>query len=178
MATLLLMMLAAAPALHEQAFRLERPAEAVAVISASCERCDWGARGREAAVLALSVDGAPQQHVVLTRGGQGEYRVLLGALAAKASTGSPWRSTRAGPPAATGAVRVESVSVEAVPKDEPGHEALAHAPIVHTRKGSLERFSDAPLVAWVETFRPRTAAASCATRSCSATRTAARRSTG
>ena len=36
--------------------------------------------------------------------------------------------------------------------DDPGHEALAHAPIVHTRKGSLERFSDAPLVAWVETF--------------------------
>ena len=34
----------------------------------------------------------------------------------------------------------------------PGHEALAHAPIVHARKGSLERFSDAPLVAWVETL--------------------------
>ena len=62
------------------------------------------------------------------------------------------RSTRAGPRAGPGAVRVENVSVEAVAADDPGHEALAHAPIVHTRKGSLDRFSDAPLVAWVETF--------------------------
>jgi hypothetical protein len=71
MATLLLMMLAAAPALHEPAFRLERPAEVVAVVRAKCPGCDWGTPGREAAVLALSVDGALLQHLVLTRGESG-----------------------------------------------------------------------------------------------------------
>lgn len=146
----LLLVSAASPPLYEQTFELERTAEAVAVIGASCERCDWGAAGREAAVLALRVDGELQQHVVLARGAKGEYRVLLGALAKGehrvALALEPQWSARG-----TGAVRVDSVAVEAVAPGEPGHEALAHAPIVHTRKGSLGRFSDLPLLAWVET---------------------------
>jgi hypothetical protein len=152
MSTLLLSLLLAPPLpLLEQTFRLERAAEAVAVIHASCERCDWGAKGREAAVLALSVDGRHSQHLVLTRGASGDYRVLLGALAEGehrlALALDARRSARG-----AGAVRVESVNVEAVAAGEPGHETLAHAPIVHTRKRSLDGFSDVPLVAWVETF--------------------------
>jgi hypothetical protein len=102
-------------------------------------------------VLALSLDGAHSQHLVLARGASGEYRVLLGALGEgehhlALALDARWsaRGTRA--------VRVEDVSVAAVASGDPGHEALAHAPIVHTRKGSLARFSDAPLVAWVEAF--------------------------
>ncbi len=150
--TLLLLLLSAPPVpLHEQAFRLERPTEAVAVIGVSCERCDWAVRGREAAVLALSLDGAHSQHLILARGTRAEYRVLLGALPAGehrlALTLDPHWSARG-----TGVVRVEGVKVDAVAADDPGYEALAHAPILHTRKGSLQRFSDAPLVAWVESF--------------------------
>lgn len=150
--TLLLLLLSAPLApLHEQAFRLERPAEAVAVIDASCDRCDWAVRGREAAVLSLSLDGAHSQHLVLARGARAEYRVLLGALGPgehrlALTLDSRWSA------AGAGAVRVESVRVESVTADAPGYEALAHAPIVHVRKGSLDRFSDAPLVAWVEAF--------------------------
>jgi hypothetical protein len=146
------LLLSAPPApLHEQAFRLERASEAVAVIRAYCELCDWGSRGREAAVVALSLDGALQQHVVLTRGTRADYRVLLGALREgdhrlALALDTRWSARR------TGAVRIEDVSVAAVAADDPAHEALAHAPIVHTRKGSLDCFSDAPLVAWVETF--------------------------
>jgi len=146
---LLLVLLAATQSLRTYPFRIERPAEAVAVIGASCDRCDWGASGREAAVLALFLDGALSQHVVLTRGARGEYRVLLGALApgehALALTLDARRSARG-----VGAVRVDSVAVETLGRDDPGYAALAHAPIVHTRAGSLERFSDVPLVAWVE----------------------------
>jgi len=152
MTTLLLsLLLASPPPLFEKAFRLERAAEAVAVINASCERCDWGAKGREAAVLTLAVDGRHSQHLVLTRGASGDYRVLLGALAEgehrlelTLDTRLSARGARAG--------RVESAEVETLAGGDPGHVALAHAPIVHTRKGSLERFSDVPLVAWVETF--------------------------
>ena len=148
---LLLLLAASAVPLHEQAFRLDRPAEAVAVIDASCERCDWAVRGREAAVLSLSLDGAASQHLVLLRGARAEYRVLLGALGEGAhrvalTLDARWSAR------GIGGVRVESLSVESVAADDPGHEALAHAPIVHTRKGSLQRFSDAPLVAWVESF--------------------------
>jgi hypothetical protein len=132
-------------------FRLEHGAEAVAVVSAGCERCDWGEPGREAAVLELSLDGALQQHLVLTHGARGDYRVLLGALPAGehrlALALDARRSARG-----LGAVRVEGVAVEAVAEGEADHERLAHAPIVHTRKGTLDRFSDVPLVAWVETL--------------------------
>jgi len=149
---LILLLLSTAPAtLHEHAFRLEREAEAVAVVSAACEGCDWGAKGREAAVLALSVDGAYSQHVVLSRGASADYRVLLGPLGAGEHRLSLVLDRRRSAPG-IGAVRIESVSVESVPAGDSDHEALAHAPIIHTRKRSLDRFSDLPLVAWVEAF--------------------------
>ena len=143
------LLLAAPPALHEQAFRLEGAAEAVAAIRASCERCDWGAPGREAAVLALSVDGAPSQHLVLFRGSSGDYRVLLGALPAGEHRLSLALDERRSAPG-IGPVHVEDVAVEAVAAGDPRHEALAHAPILHARRGSVERFTDLTLLAWVE----------------------------
>jgi hypothetical protein len=149
MATLLLMMLAAAPALHVHPFRLERAAEVVAVVRATCPGCDWGTPGREAAVLALSVDGALHQHLVLTRGERGEYRVLLGALAAGEHTLALALDRKRSARGARQA-RVESVAIEAAAEGEPAYEALAHAPILHTRKHTRSRFSDVPLVAWVE----------------------------
>ena len=42
--------------------------EAIAVVRASCERCDWAVEGREAAALRLSFDGKYSQHVLLDRG--------------------------------------------------------------------------------------------------------------
>jgi hypothetical protein len=142
---------AAAPPLGEHAFRVERAAEGVAVIRATCERCDWGVRGREAAVLALSLDGELSQHLVLSRA-SGEHRVLLGTLGAgehRLALALDARRSAHG----IGAVRIDGIAVEQLASGLPGHEALAHAPVVHTRRGSLDRFSDAPLVAWVETRR-------------------------
>ncbi len=147
---LFLLLLAAPPALSEQAFRLEGAAEAVAAIRASCERCDWGTPGREAAVLALSVDGTYSQHLVLFRGPSAEYRVLLGALPAgehRLSLALDERRSARG----IGPVRVESVAIEAVAAGDPRHEALARAPILRARRRSIEGFTDVPLVAWVET---------------------------
>ena len=69
-------------------------------------------------------------------------------------------------------------SVRTFARDAPEFEALAHAPIFQARPGSVERFSDVPLVAWYETAATAGTAGVCATRSCSATRTAARRPTG
>ena len=146
----LALLLSAPLPLREHAFRLDREAEAVATVTASCERCDWGARGREAAVLALDVDGVPSQHLVLFRGATAEYRVLLGPLGV-----GPHRLTIAHDAKRSareaGVVRVEGVTIETVGEGEAGYDAIAHAPILHTRPGSLGRFSDVPLLAWVET---------------------------
>jgi hypothetical protein len=147
---LALLLPAAPPPLHEHAFRVGRPAEAVATVIASCGTCDWGAAGREAAVLALALDGVPSQHLVLFRGEEAAYRVLLGPLGEGEHRLTITRDTKRSARGA-GTVRVEGVTIEAVAKGEPGHEAIAHAPFLHTRPGSLDRFSDVPLLAWVET---------------------------
>ena len=152
MSTLLgLLMLAAPSALYDHAFRLERPAEVVAVVRASCTGCDWGVPGREAAVLALSLDGVVQQHVVLTQGASGEYRLLLGPLSAGEHRLALALDRRRSARGAFDA-RVDGVAVEAVAEGDAEYEALAHAPILHTRKHTLARFSDVPLVAWVESY--------------------------
>ena len=40
------LLLSAPPPLHEHAFRLDREAEAVAAVTASCGRGDWGEKAR------------------------------------------------------------------------------------------------------------------------------------
>jgi hypothetical protein len=119
-------------------------------VTAGCEGCDWGFRGREAAVLSLAVDGRYSQHLVLFRGESAEYRLLLGPLAPGEHRLSLSLDARRSP-RAIGPVRVAGVAVSAVGDDRPEHEALAHAPILHARRGSVERFTDVPLLAWVET---------------------------
>ena len=141
--------LATAASLHEEGFRLERGAEVVATVTASCERCDWGQAGREAVVVALVVDGVHSQHLILFRGVTADYRVLLGPFGAGAHRLTLARDPEQSSPGAGGA-QIERVLVEAVAPGDPGHEELAHAPFLHTRPGSLERFSDVPLLAWVE----------------------------
>jgi hypothetical protein len=151
-AALLLMALAAAkPVLREEPFRLERAAETVALLTAGCEGCAWGTKGREAAVLALSIDGRYSQHLILTRGERpAEYRVLLGALGA-----GPHRLTLAVDPAASapgaGAVHVDRVELLSASPAEAM--ALSHAPVLHARPNTLGRFSDVPLLVWYEAER-------------------------
>jgi hypothetical protein len=69
-------------AVFERAFRFAARGEAVLTLEAGCAACDWGTRGREAAVLVVAVDGEYSQHVVLFRGERAAYRLLLGPLAA------------------------------------------------------------------------------------------------
>ena len=52
----------------EQEFGSSSGGEATAVIHASCTRCAWGERGREAAAVRISIDGAYSQHLLLARG--------------------------------------------------------------------------------------------------------------
>jgi len=140
---------AAASPLVDRPFRLEGAAEGILALEAGCEACDWGARGREAAVLRVEVDGAYSQHVVLFRGAAGTYRLLLGPLAAGEHrlrvTVDRRRSARG-----AGAATVTAADVEAVPADDPRHDVVAGAPVLHARPGSLERFSDVPLLLYAE----------------------------
>src|SRR5688572_19728855 len=57
------------PVLHASTFPMAEGGDVAAVLTATCEGCDWGVAGREAALLSLSVDGHYAQDVPLIRGG-------------------------------------------------------------------------------------------------------------
>jgi hypothetical protein len=145
-----LLLLLAAPALREEPFRLAAPAEAVAVVRASCKACAWGVRGREAAVLVLELDGRYSQHLALLRGpAAADYAVDLGPLDAGSHALRLSLEPKASAPEA-GPVRVESVSVRAIRPGDDASAGTAHAPFLFARPGTLEAFSDLPLVTWYE----------------------------
>jgi hypothetical protein len=137
--------------LREEAFTLEAPSEVVASVTAGCRGCSWGAQGREGAVLVLELDGRYSQHLVLTRGElPAEYRVFLGPLAAGPHRLRVQADRRASSRGA-GEVAVPAVVIRHHAVGDPDYEALARAPFVHARPGTLKRFSDLPLLSWCET---------------------------
>jgi len=72
---------AAAQPLAEQSFNATTAGEAIAVVHASCARCDWGVTGREAAAVRILLDGEYSQHLLLARGAaDSEYPITLGAV--------------------------------------------------------------------------------------------------
>src|SRR5258708_27637342 len=92
-----------APVPMDQAFKVPTAGEAVAVIHASCERCDWGIEGREAAIVRILVDGKYSQHLALARGpDDADYHVSLGQVSPgdhrlRIEADAAWSSTQAGP---------------------------------------------------------------------------------
>jgi hypothetical protein len=136
--------------LLEQPFVLDAPAELVVELEASCPGCSWERKGREGAWLALEVDGRYSQHVALTRGARpAEYRVALGGLPAGAHRLRISLDRRRTPRAVAGAA-VTRVTLRPVFASSPEHHALAHAPILHARPGTVEGASDLPLLTWYE----------------------------
>jgi hypothetical protein len=155
---LLMALLAQAPAaaggdgapLAYRVFEAKEAGEAIAVISASCERCDWGIEGREAAALRISFDGKYSQHLLLTRGsGTWEYRVTLGPV----TPGTHRFFVHLDQPLSardTGKVTVGSVGSHVIPAGSDEHLAQAMAPFVYARPDTVGRFTDVPVFMWYE----------------------------
>lgn len=158
MTALLIALLAvASPALRpvqedpaEHRFTIATAGEAVATITAGCERCDWGVEGREAVALRVLVNGEYSQHLLLFRGETpAPYRIMLGAMAAGEHRLTLERDTALSAKGA-GALRLQNVDVSAVAESTPEYAWLSQAPILHPRPGTVERFSDVPILMWVE----------------------------
>ena len=131
-------------------FEVKEAGEAIATVRASCERCDWGVEGREAAALRVSFDGAYSQHVLLARSsGSWEYQLTLGAV-----TPGVHRlfihldqslSARD-----TGKVTVASVTTRVIPAGSDEHLAQSMAPFIYARPDTVGRFTDVPVLMWYE----------------------------
>jgi hypothetical protein len=147
--------LASCPSLAQadrHAFTAPAAGEAVATVRAEVPGCGWERTGAEAAVLRVEVDGRYSQHLPLVRGGEAaDYRIALGRVGAGRHTLSLERDARASAPPC--APRISRLSVEVVSEGHPDHEALSLAPVIHVRPGTVERFTDLPILAYVETFR-------------------------
>jgi hypothetical protein len=141
----------APPTPTERPFALAAPAEVVATVRARCRACDWAVRGREAAALELRVDGCYSQHLLLTRGpALADYRVGLGRLARGAHRLRVAVDARRSARGARDA-EIASLEIESFDPATPEGRQLAHAPILMARPDSVGRFTDVPLIVWVET---------------------------
>jgi hypothetical protein len=147
----LLLSVSSSGTLREEALDLQHPAEVIAILNAGCIGCSWGAPNREAAVLVLELDGRYSQHLVLVRGEKpAEYSVFLGHLAAGSHHLRVKRDARSSSKSA-GAAVVESVTFRTVTPSDANHAAIAHAPFIYARPGTLAGKSDMPLLTWYET---------------------------
>lgn len=136
--------------LYEHRFALAAAGEAVATITAACARCDWGMTGREAVALRVLVDGVYSQHLLLVRGAAAvPYRIMLGSLPAGEHRLTLERDAAVSAPRA-GAARIARVAVAAFAEGTPEHAWLSQAPMLYARPGTVERFSDVPIMMWVE----------------------------
>jgi hypothetical protein len=142
--------LAEAQTLHVETFDLTAPAEVHAVVTARCAGCDWGRRGREAAVITVTLDGRESQDLVLVRGAEtAEYAIALGPAAPGKHRVSLTLDRDATAPVARDVV-VQGVRVVVIPEGDPRYLAAAYAPMLYPRPDALDRFSDLPLLMWYE----------------------------
>jgi hypothetical protein len=131
-------------------FTVSAPSEVVATITAGCGRCDWAAERREALLLELRVDGVYSQHVALVRGSSpSAYPVMLGRLAPGTHLVALRVDTARSAPDA-GPLDVTDVSFKTYSSDTPEFDWLQYAPRLRARPGTVEKFSDFPLVMYAE----------------------------
>ena len=136
-----------------QAFDVEQDGETTAVIAAGCTKCDWGAPGREAAVLRIEVDGKYSQHLVLTRGeALAKYALRLGRLSKgrhRLVIDRDRRLSSIGAGRAT--IEVVEVSVDRLgPMPSTVTMTAGCEPILYARPNTVGKFTDVPLVMWSE----------------------------
>jgi hypothetical protein len=152
-ATIVIVLAAAATGaqtLRVETFALTAPAEVQAIVTARCAGCDWERRGREAAVLRVTVDGRESQDLMLVRGAErADYAIALGPAAKGRHRVSISLDRDATAPVARD-VTVEGVRLVVIPQDDPRYLAAAFAPMIYPRPDALQRFSDLPLLTWYE----------------------------
>ncbi len=131
-------------------FVLSRGNESQLRVLAGCAGCNWGADGREAAVLRVSIDGVYSQHVVLARGETPvEYRVALGSLAAGPHELTIERDAALSARDA-GPATIDVQFGDVTPRPTGEYLADALSPILYARANTIGRFTDLPLVMWYE----------------------------
>jgi hypothetical protein len=140
----------AGPLPVDQAFKASAAGEGVAVIYASCDPCNWGEEGREAAAVRVLVDGKYSQHLLLARGAEdADYHITLGRVEAgehriRIEADGTNSAKQAGAPSVS---RVDIVVITPAGDD---FVAQSMAPWLYARPNTVGRFTDLPVFMWYE----------------------------
>jgi hypothetical protein len=130
-------------------FTTSQRGEVVATIEMSSPDADWAKRGREAAVAAVSLNGKPNQHVILYAGPKRYgYRVSLGLLGPGEHEITIERDAKHS--AAGAGLEAHEVKIEEIGTGSPQFEVYASAPVLYARLNTVGRFSDIPLLLYCE----------------------------
>ena len=130
--------------------QVDRPGEVAVVVRGRCASCSWGAAGREAAVLRVSIDGRYSQHLVLAQGDRAaEYPIALGALPAGRHALAFTRDDALSAPNAGPATVSIDHTLTYFP-ESTDYTALARAPILYARPNTVGKFTDLPILMWYE----------------------------
>lgn len=135
----LVLALLTAASVGAQIFSVGRQSEIVADLDLRAPGMDWGAEGREAALVTILVDGKPQQNVMIYGGADRHtYPAFLGSLAP-----GDHRVTIQGS-------HFEQLGARF---HEDSSDVLAQAPILYARPNTIGKFTDIPLITYCERLR-------------------------
>jgi hypothetical protein len=134
--------------LYRTTVSLSREGEAHLRLRAAAPGCDWGVKGRESAVVSLTVDGERNQEIVLFRGATTQdYDALLGPLSAgKHDIAVTFRPDLS--PSGVSEPRIEKMTVLPKGKDERERLAWKHSPLLYGRADNAS--TDVPLVLYYD----------------------------
>lgn len=142
-----------AQTLAEKSFDVTEESEASLDLTASVPGASWREKGREAAAVIIYLDDRYHQDLFLYNGPQRTlYQVSLGRLLPgthKVRVELNRSQTAAGIQNAV----VHLAEIKTIGKSHPEFASLAHAPILYARPDTIGRFSDIPLLMYVETVR-------------------------
>jgi hypothetical protein len=140
----------AGPLPVDQAFKASAAGEAVAVIHASCDPCDWGDEGREASAVRVLVDGNYSQHLLLARGVEdADYHVTLGRIEAGEHR-IRIEADAANSAKQAGAAAISRVDIVVITPAGDDFVAQSMAPMLYARPNTVGRFTDLPVFMWYE----------------------------
>ncbi len=127
----------------EFSFTTSGKGEAIATLQLKSPNSDFTTTDRTAAVARLRVDNGPSQHILVFGERKEKYQVFLGPLEPGQHTLTVERDDEFSAPES-------KLDIGSVRFSEEDSEHLAHAPILFARQDTIGKFSDVPLLMYVE----------------------------
>jgi hypothetical protein len=128
------------------AFRVSKTSEVVADVELSGG--DWSVEGREAALADVTLDGTSVQNVMTYAGTRHEYPIFLGVLSPGEHKLTITPNTKYGAAGAT--LKAYGAKFHEFTRDQKYYPELAFTPVLFARANTVGKFTDVPMIIYVE----------------------------